>query len=126
MEPSSTTDGVTLLLGGGAVGALCSLAGAWIKARYSKTKVEPQPLEVAPAPKYRTCEECERIHKAVDARLEAGSRAFRDVRDEIASVRREVADGFEKLNERLDPVIRSVAATQEVLRQHLEDHRSQR
>ena len=118
-------DGLNLAIGGAALGSLCTVAAAWIKARFSKTRVEPQPLEVAPAPKYRTCEECERIHAAVERRLEEGSRTFREVRDEISSVRREITDGFLKLNDRLDPVIRSVAASQEVLKQHLEDHRSQ-
>ena len=118
-------DGVTFVISQAAFGSLCGVLGAWIRARYSRTTISPQPLEVAPAPKYRTCEECERIHAAVERRLEEGSRTFREVRDEISSVRHEINDGFLKLNDRLDPVIRSVAASQEVLKQHLEDHRSQ-
>ncbi len=39
-------DGVSLAIGGGAVGAICTVAGAWIKARFAKTRVEPNPLPV--------------------------------------------------------------------------------
>ena len=39
-------DGVSLAIGGGAVGAICTVAGAWIKARFAKTRVEPTPLPV--------------------------------------------------------------------------------
>ena len=118
-------DGITIAIGGTALTALGGIVGAWIRARHDSRRIEPQPLEVAAAPKYRTCEECERIHRAVERRLEEGSATFREVRDEIASVRREMADAFERLNDRLDPVIRAVASNQELLKQHLEDHRSQ-
>ena len=39
-------DGVSILMGGGAFGALCGVLGAWIKARWNRTKVEPTPLPV--------------------------------------------------------------------------------
>lgn len=34
-------DGVSLTIGGTAVAALASVATAWIKARFGRTKVEP-------------------------------------------------------------------------------------
>lgn len=118
------SDGLDLAIGGAALGSICTIVAAWIKAKYSKTKVDPTPLPVEMTDKFVTCEQCMEHRRQIEARLEEGSRTFREVRDDIASVRREITDGFVKLNERLDPIIRSVAANQEVLKQHLEDHRS--
>lgn len=40
-------DGISLAVGGGAVGAICTVVGAWIKAKVGqKAKVEPVPLPV--------------------------------------------------------------------------------
>lgn len=104
-------DGIQLLVGGGSVGALCTLAGAWIKARFAKTQIAPQPLEVKGAPKFVTCEQCELKHKEVDNRLAAGTRAFDAVRSKIDTVetkmdtnQRDVMASIQKLNERIAPI----------------------
>lgn len=39
-------DNTGIIIGSGAVGAIAALIGSWIKARYSKTTVEPNPLEI--------------------------------------------------------------------------------
>ena len=104
-------DGIQLLVGGGSVGALCTLAGAWIKARFAKTQIAPQPLEVKGAQKFVTCEQCELKHKEVDNRLAAGTRAFDAVRSKIDTVetkmdtnQRDVMASIQKLNERIAPI----------------------
>lgn len=76
---------MSLVLGGGAIGALCTLGAAWIKARYARTKVEPQgrpdtfPVDVAD--KYVTRNEFEKHvrdnagdHENIFARLNANDK----------------------------------------------------
>ena len=117
-------DGINLVMGGTAVTALSGIAGAWIKARYGRTKVDPTPLPVEVAQRFVTCDQCQAHRDAIEKRLASGDRDFRELRGEIGAVRREISDGFVRLHERLGPVIKSVAANQEMLKQHLEDHRS--
>lgn len=71
-------DGISLAVGGGAVGVLASVATAWIKARFSKTQVEPNPLPVETKKKeeYVRVEEFakhvaenERAHENLEARM---------------------------------------------------------
>ena len=109
-------DGIQLLVGGGAIGALVPLASAWIKARFSRSRIEPQPLEVKGAQKFVTCEECALKHRAVDERLSAGTRAFEAVRSKIDAVetkmdtnQRDVMQSFQKLSDRISPVAETCA-----------------
>lgn len=104
-------DGAQIILGSGAFGALCGVVSSWIKARFSKTTVAPQPLEVKGATKFVTCEQCELRHKEVDNRLAAGTRAFDAVRSKIDAVetkmdanQRDVMTSFQKLNDRVAPI----------------------
>lgn len=109
-------DGVQLLIGGGAIGALVPLASAWIKARFSKTQIAPQPLEVKGAARFVTCDQCDLRHREVDNRLAAGTRAFDAVRSKIDAVetkmdtnQRDVMQSIQKLNDRIAPVAESCA-----------------
>ena len=102
-------DGVQLLIGGGAIGALVPIASAWIKARFSRTTVAPQPLEVKGATRYVTCEQCELKHKGVDERLKAGTRAFEAIRDRMDADHRDVMASIQKLNDRISPMAESCA-----------------
>ena len=72
---------MSLVLGGGAIGALCTLAAAWIKARYGRTRVEPDPLRVEKQDKYVTRREFEQHvrdnrgdHDNIFARLAANDK----------------------------------------------------
>lgn len=117
-------DGMSLVLGGGAIGALCTLGAAWIKARYARTKVEPTPLEVAAAPRLVTCEACDRRHAEVDRRLDRHEDDLRAVLGKLDQIESNNENRAKRLHDRLDPVVRAVAANQELLRNHLEDHRT--
>ena len=104
-------DGAQIILGSGAFGALCGVVSSWIKARFSKTTVAPQPLKVQAEQQFVTCEQCELKHKAVDERLAAGARAFDAVRSKIDTVeskmdmnQRDVMTSFQKLNDRVTPI----------------------
>ena len=119
-------DGMSLVLGGGAIGALCTLGAAWIKARYARTKVEPTPLPVDVADKYVTCEQCRQHREHIERRVDAQLELFSKVSDKLDLIEAHNEDRAKRMHDRLDPVIRSSAATAEVLRQHLEDHRAAR
>ena len=87
-------DGVQMMIGSGALGALCGVATAWIKARFSKTRVEPQPLEVKGAPAYVTKEEFEkhvqdngRDHENLFARLNRNDRETSEIKGMLAGIR---------------------------------------
>ena len=110
---------MSLVLGGGAIGALCTLGAAWIKARYARTKVEPTPLPVDVADKFVTCEQCK-------AHRDHSEKLFSKVSDKLDLIEAHNEDRAKRMHDRLDPVIRSSASTAEVLRQHLEDHRAER
>ena len=119
-------DGMSLVLGGGAIGALCTLGAAWIKARYARTKVEPTPLPVDVADKFVTCEQCKAHRDHIEKRVDAQLELFSKVSDKLDLIEAHNEDRAKRMHDRLDPVIRSSASTAEVLRQHLEDHRAER
>ena len=109
-------DSIQLFVGGGAIGALVPLVSAWIKARFSKTQIAPQPLEVKGAPRFVTCDQCDLRHREVDNRLAAGTRAFDAVRSKIDTVetkmdtnQRDVMQSFQKLNDRISPMAETCA-----------------
>ncbi len=62
-------DGISLTVGGAAVSAVAGVFGAWIKARYGRTTVDPTPLPVEEADKFITRGECKRLMCAHDAQL---------------------------------------------------------
>ena len=104
-------DGAQIILGSGAFGALCGVVSSWIKARFGKTTVAPQPLEVKGAARYVTCEQCDLRHREVDERLKAGTRAFEVVRSKIEKVeekmdtnQHDVMGSIQKLNDRVAPI----------------------
>lgn len=109
-------DGAQIILGSGAFGALCGVASSWIKARFSKTQIAPQPLEVKGAARYVTCEQCDLRHKDVDARLSAGTRAFDAIRTKMDVDHRDVMQSIQKLNDRVAPVAEACAANSQAIR----------
>lgn len=109
-------DGAQIILGSGAFGALCGVVSSWIKARFSKTTVAPQPLEVKGAPRFVTCEQCDLRHKDVDTRLQAGTRAFDAIRTKMDADHRDVMQSIQKLNDRVAPVAEACAANSQAIR----------
>lgn len=84
---------MSLVLGGGAIGALCTLAAAWIKARYARTKVSPDPLRVEKLDKYVTRDEFarhvgenERAHENLFARLNRNDRETSEIKGMLSSI----------------------------------------
>lgn len=63
------TDGISitgLAISGTALTALGGLAGSWIRARYSRTEISPQPLEVRSAPRLATKEDVKALETRID------------------------------------------------------------
>lgn len=117
-------DGISLIVSGSAIGAIATLIGSWVKARYSKTKIEPQPLEVKQTPNFVTCDECKAHRKAVHSRIdEFGSRIDKLIElTQCANAKAE--ERAVHLHRRIDPISEKVAATNELLKEHLKNHRS--
>ena len=125
-------DGMSLVLGGGAIGALCTLGAAWIKARYARTKVEPTAPDRKPAfpvelaDKYVTCDQCKAHREHIEKRIDTQTQMFAKVSDKLDMIEEHNEDRAKRMHDRLDPVIRQAAATGEAMKQHLEDHRAER
>ncbi len=84
---------MSLVLGGGAIGALCTLAAAWIKARYGRTKVEPDPLRFKKVNEYVTRGEFnqhvadnQRDHENLFARLNRNDRETSEIKGMLSSI----------------------------------------
>lgn len=104
----------TLIQGGGLVvsgAAVAKIADALSKmwaARHQKTEIATQPLDVRKAPDYVTCEQCRERHAEVEKRLEAGDRAFQELRHDIHN-------GFQRVTDRISPVAEACAANSAAL-----------
>ncbi len=62
-------DGLALTIGSGAIGAICGVIGSWIKARYSKTTIAPNPLCVEESAYQQRVKDCKDIHCNLQTRL---------------------------------------------------------
>ena len=87
-------DGIHLAMGGGAVTAIAGVVGAWIKAKFGRTKVEPTPLPVEKAPKYLTvqefnkhCEDNARDHENLFGRMNRNDRETSELKGILTSMR---------------------------------------
>ena len=86
-------DGINLVMGGTAVTTLAGLAGAWIRARYGRTKVEPDPLNFRRVPEYVTrtefekhVEDNEKDHENLFGRLNRNDMATSEINGKLTSI----------------------------------------
>ena len=100
-------DGISLTMGGAAVSAVAGVVGAWIKARYGKTKV-PQPLETREEPRFVTCDQCAEHRKAINARIDdigpALGRVFKKLDENDKKAEKRTQD----THRRLDPLVEEI------------------
>ena len=73
-----------IMISSGAVGAICTLLGAWVKAKLAKN---PQPFET------RQVDDCVPV-KVCDRRMDA-------LDDRVTRLEQKVDDGFEKIMDKL-------------------------
>ena len=125
-------DGINLAIGGTAVTAIAGIVGAWIKARYGRTTVEPDPLNVRneKKPVFVTVGEfntrlgkVEQDIKDLRVDIQSGNSAVMAKLDEIDQ--RSETRALE-LNRRIDPVIERVAANAEAVTMLKDDIRDAR
>ncbi len=91
-------DGAQIILGSGAFGALCGVVTAWIKARFSRARIEPQPLEVKGAPEYVSKAEFEKHveanahdHENLFSRLNRNDRETSEIKGMLVGIRDDIS-----------------------------------
>ena len=92
-----TEDGISLGIGGAAVGAICGVVGAWIKARFAKMRVEPDPLRVEKAEKPVSRKEFEDhvaedklAHENLYARMNRNDRETSEIKGLLHGIREDI------------------------------------
>ena len=102
-------DGVSLTMGGAAVTALAGVAGAYIKAKFGKTKI-PQPMETSQVGPFVTCGECKQHRAAIGKRIDTIETSTRTIINKLDEIDTRAEQRSENLHRRLDPIIEKVAA----------------
>lgn len=100
-------DGISLTMGGAAVSAVAGVVGAWIKARYGKTKV-PQPLETREEPRFVTCDQCAEHRKAINARIDDIGPALGRVFKKLDENDKRAEERSIQTHRRLDPLVEEI------------------
>ncbi len=97
-------DGINLAIGGGAVSAIAGVIGAWIRARFQRTRVENDPLNVNKLDKYVTRGEFNqhvadnaRDHENIFARLNANDKMTSKLDGILTTILTDVQDIKRKL-----------------------------
>ena len=78
-----------IMISSGAVGAICTMIGAWVKAKFAKN---PQPFEVQQINDCISVKECNRRMAALD--------------DRVTRLEQKVDNGFDKIEEKLEAMDR--------------------
>lgn len=102
-------DGVNLAIGGGAVTAIAGVVGAYIKAKFGKTKI-PQPMETSQVGPFVTCGECKQHRAAIGKRIDTIETSTRTIINKLDEIDTRAEQRSENLHRRLDPIIEKVAA----------------
>lgn len=102
-----------IIIGSGTVGALCTLAASWIKAKFgtkSTIKAEPSPFPVQEQGPYVTIGECKQHRCALEKRIDDQASIIRALPGMIEDLDRKAEKRSFDLHRRIDPVIEKVAA----------------
>ena len=94
-------DGIALTVGGGAIGALATLAGSWLRARANSRRIEPQPLEVHQTAEYADRARNEADHTAIFLRLAAVEQKAASSAAKLAQIER----GLSRIEDKIDKLI---------------------
>ena len=101
-----------IIISAAGLSSLCTLAGVWIKARFQRTKIEPDPLNVEKQDKFVTRGECKNyrcnIQKQIDALGPALERIFKKLNEND----RKSEERSIQLHRRLDPIVEKTASHQ--------------
>ncbi len=94
-------DGLALTIGSGAIGAICGVLGAWIKARYSKTTIEPNPICIKKTQDDKDDSICEEARKRFQNRIEDIDRRLSKLEGENPHINQ----ALHRIETKLDTVI---------------------
>ena len=101
-----------IMISSGAVGAICTLLGAWVKAKFSKN---PQPFEVQQINDCISVKECNRRMKDLDDRVtrleQKFDSGFDKIMQKLSVMDSEGEQRSVALHRRLDGVVEKVAET---------------
>lgn len=119
-------DGVQILIGGGALTTIGGILGAIINARYSRTKIEPQPLEVRQTEKYVTCAQCAEHRQSIGNRIDAVAPQLSALSKKLDEIDAKAETRSYNLHRRLDPIVEQTASTRARLNDHLNEQNRSR
>lgn len=112
-QASAGSDGIACAVGGTALGALATLLGSWIRARYGQKKTvtpEPSPFPVQQQGPFVTTGECKQHRCAIEKRIDAIMPMLKDISNQISSSSARAEERAVQLHRRLDPIVEKVAA----------------
>ena len=105
-------DGVSLTMGGAAVTAIAGVVGAYIKAKFGKTKI-PQPMgvdgEIAKKPTYVSVQECNRRMCEMDGRIDRVADGQQKILDKLDEMDTRSERRAKETHDRIDPLVKEIA-----------------
>ena len=106
-EVLKPSDGVFIGIGSGAIASLCTLAGAWIKARYSSTQIKPQPIGVREDRPPTGAAVCDERHSRLDGQI---TELFTRTNETTRQVARldELSKRLDSMDRKLDEIIKKL------------------
>ena len=106
---------IGVAIGSSAVTAICGVIGLWIRARFQRTKIEPDPLNVNKTEKYITRGECKNYRCALEKRIDEFGPALERIFKKLNENDQKSEARSTQLHRRLDPIIEKTAAHQEAI-----------
>ena len=109
------TENIGMIISTSGLSILGTLIGVWIKARYSRTKIEPSPLPIETQEKFITRGECKNYRCALEKRIDATGPALERIFKKLNENDQKSEERSTQLHRRLDPIIEKTAAHQEAI-----------
>ena len=103
---------IGVAIGSSAVTAICGVIGLWIKARFSRTTIEPDPLNVEKQDKFVTRGECKNYRCAMQKQIDNIGPALNRIFKKLNENDRKSEERSIQLHRRLDPIVEKTASHQ--------------
>ena len=103
---------IGVAIGSSAVTAICGVIGLWIKARFSRTTIEPDPLNVEKQDKFVTRGECKNYRCAMQKQIDNVGPALNRIFKKLNENDRKSEERSIQLHRRLDPIVEKTASHQ--------------
>ena len=102
-------DGVSLTIGGGAVSAIAAVVGAWVKARFGRTRVSPVPLPVETQKDFVTVGDCKAKMCEMGARIDRVADGQQKIIDKLDVMDTRSEERARETHARIDPLIKELS-----------------